>query len=135
MSEKMQQTVQHNAQATALQAAANELEAQFPVFDQNSATYNEDYTQEVIGLRDAFIMQGFDAVDALTKAANFVIKTNDLAAPEPTNSTLDAPTAPKQKPWMKLPKNGPKLAKNSRLQSLSRPNCPVRVLLRAAKRP
>lgn len=97
MSEKMQQTVQHNAQATALQVAANELEAQFPVFDQSSESYNEDYTQEVIGLRDAFIMQGYDAVDALTKAANFVIKTNDLAAPELTNSTLDARTAPKQR--------------------------------------
>lgn len=124
MSEKMQQTVQHNAQATALQAAANELEAQFPVFDQNSATYNEDYTQEVIGLRDAFIMQGYDAVDALTKAANFVIKTNDLAAPEPTNSTLDAPTAPKQKPVDEVAKKRAEVSKKLKAAESQPPELP-----------
>ena len=96
MSQKMQQTVSQNAQATALQAAANELEANFPVFDQNSADYNADYTQEVIDLRDAFIVQGFDAVDALSKAANFVIKDHGLAEEAPQESTLTQSTAPMQ---------------------------------------
>lgn len=96
MSQKMQQTVSQNAQATALQAAANELEANFPVFDQNSAEYNADYTQEVIDLRDAFIVQGFDAVDALSKAASFVIKDHDLAQDAPQESTLTQSTAPVQ---------------------------------------
>jgi len=124
MNEKMQQTVQHNAQATALQAAANELEAQFPVFDQNSEAYNEGYTQEVIGLRDAFIMQGYDAVDALTKAANFVIKTNDLAAPEPTSSTLDAPTAPKQKPVDEVAKKRAEVSKKLKAAESQPPELP-----------
>lgn len=96
MSQKMQQTVSQNAQATALQAAANELEANFPVFDQNSAEYNADYTQEVIDLRDAFIVQGFDVVDALSKAANFVIKDHGLAEEAPQQSTLTQSAAPVQ---------------------------------------
>lgn len=96
MSQKMQQTVSQNAQATALQAAANELEANFPVFDQNSAEYNADYTQEVIDLRDAFIVQGFDAVDALSKAAGFVIKDHNLAQEVPQESTLTQSAAPVQ---------------------------------------
>ena len=96
MGQKMQQTVSQNAQATALQAAANELEANFPVFDQNSAEYNADYTQEVIDLRDAFIVQGFDAVDALSKAANFVIKDHGLAEEAPQQSTLTQSAAPVQ---------------------------------------
>jgi hypothetical protein len=96
MSQKMQQTVSQNAQATALQAAANELEANFPVFDQNSADYNADITQEVIDLRDAFIVQGFDAVDALSKAANFVIKDHGLAEEAPQEATLTQSSAPVQ---------------------------------------
>jgi hypothetical protein len=96
MNQKMQQTVSQNAQATALQAAANELETNFPVFDQNAAEYNADYTQEVIDLRDAFIVQGFDAVDALSKAASFVIKDHDLAQDAPQESTLAQSAAPMQ---------------------------------------
>lgn len=93
MRQEMTQKVSQNAQANALQQAANDLEANFPVFDQNSSEYNESITQEVIELRDAFMVQGFDAVAALSKAANFAIKSHNLEAP----STLDAPTAPKSK--------------------------------------
>lgn len=96
MGQKMQQTVSQNAQATALQAAANELEATFPVFDQNAAEYNADFTQEVIDLRDAFIVQGFEAVDALSKAANFVIKDHDLVTDVAQESTLTQSSAPAQ---------------------------------------
>lgn len=124
MNEKMQQTVQHNAQATALQAAANELEANFPVFDQNSAEYNEEFTQEVIGLRDAFIMQGFDAVDSLMKASNFVIKTHDLAAPEPATSTLDAPTAPKARQPDEVAKKRAEVSKKLKAAEAQPPELP-----------
>jgi hypothetical protein len=124
MTEQMQQTVQHNAQATALQAAANELEANFPVFDQNSESYNESYTQEVIGLRDAFIMQGFDAVDALSKAANFVLTTNNLVAPEPTTSTLDAPAAPKQKAVDEVAKKRAEVSKKLKAAEAQPPELP-----------
>ena len=97
MRQEMSQTVAQNQQATALQSAANELEANFPVFDQNSEVYNAEYTQEVIDLRDAFITQGFGAVEALGKAANFVVKSYDLVEPAATTSTLGADTAPAAK--------------------------------------
>ena len=95
MRQEMTQTVAQSQQATALQTAAADLEANFPVFDQNSEVYNAEYTQEVIELRDAFMTQGFGAVDALSKAANFVIKSNDLAeTTSDTESALASTKAP-----------------------------------------
>jgi len=78
MTQKMTQTVSHNQQATALQQAANDLESSFPVFDQASAEYNAEYTQEVIDLRDAFMTKGDNAVAALSKAAKYVVREYDL---------------------------------------------------------
>lgn len=78
MEQKMGQTVQQSAQATALQQAAADMEAAYPVFDQNSDQFNEDYTNEVVELRDAFIIKGYDAVDALSRAVKYVVKDRDL---------------------------------------------------------
>ena len=95
MRQEMTQTVNQNQQATALQTAANDLEATFPVFDQNSESYNAEYTQEVIDLRDAFITQGLGAVEALGKAANFVVKSYDLVEAEADEgSALSGSKAP-----------------------------------------
>lgn len=94
MEQKMGQTVQQNAQATALQQAAAEMEANFPVFDQNSDQFNEEYTNEVVELRDAFIIKGYDPVDALGKAVNFVVKDRGL---DNTPSDEPALAAPQQK--------------------------------------
>jgi len=88
MTQKMTQQVTQSQQATALQQAASDLEANFPVFDANSAEYNAEYTQEVIDLRDAFIVKGDNAVAALSKAAKFVIREYGLEAPEPTKPSL-----------------------------------------------
>jgi len=92
MSQKMTETVSQNQQATALQQAATTLEAEFPVFDQKSDQYDEAMTQEVIDLRDAFIIKGENPVAALSKAAKFVINENGLIDNTPT---LAADTAPK----------------------------------------
>jgi len=78
MRQEMNQTVTKDRQINALQQAANAMEETYPIFDSNSEEYNEDYTNEVVGLRDAFIVQGYDAVDALSKAVNFVVKDHDL---------------------------------------------------------
>ena len=75
---KIGESVSQSQQATALQQAASELENNFPVFDRNSDQYNEGYTQEVIDLRDAFIVKGENPVAALTKAAKFVLREYDL---------------------------------------------------------
>jgi|TARA_E500000318_G_scaffold103425_1_gene108449 hypothetical protein len=72
--ERMGQTVQQSTEAVALQNKAVELQTAHPELDETSATYNADLTQEVMDLRDAFIIQGFSGADALDKAAKYVIK-------------------------------------------------------------
>jgi hypothetical protein len=78
MRQEMTETVTKDRQMNALQQAAAAMEDSYPVFDRNSEDFSEDYTNEVVELRDAFIVQGFEAVDALSKAVNFVVKDHDL---------------------------------------------------------
>jgi hypothetical protein len=78
MRQEMTQTVTKDRQMNALQQAANVMEETYPVFNSNAEEFNEDYTNEVVELRDAFIVQGFEAVDALSKAVKFVVKDHDL---------------------------------------------------------
>lgn len=92
MSQKMTDAVSQNQQATALQQAASALEAEFPVFDQKSDQYNEAMTQEVIELRDAFMIKGENAVAALSKAAKYVISEYGLVEDTPTLAAESAPT-------------------------------------------
>lgn len=96
-SSKIGESVSQSQQATALQQAASELENNFPVFDRNSDQYNEGYTQEVIDLRDAFIMKGENPVAALTKAAKFVLREYDLVdmGETPAAPSLSGETAPR----------------------------------------
>ena len=91
MTQKMSDTVSNNHQATALQQAATTLEAEFPMFDQRSSQYDEAMTQEVIELRDAFIIKGENPVAALSKAAKFVISENGLVDIAPALSSTTAP--------------------------------------------
>jgi len=91
MTQKMSDTVSNNHQATALQQAATTLEAEFPMFDQRSSQYDEAMTQEVIELRDAFIIKGENPVAALSKAAKFVISENGLVDTAPALSSTTAP--------------------------------------------
>jgi len=94
---KIGESVSQSQQATALQQAASELETNFPVFDRNSDQYNEDYTQEVIDLRDAFIVKGENPVAALTKAAKFVLREYDLVdmGENASSPSLSGETAPR----------------------------------------
>lgn len=89
---KMGLTVQESHQANALQQAAAELEANFPMFNQNHEAFDTEATQEVVDLRDAFITQGFTPVDALAKASSFVIKDRGIVDQAP-ESALSAPKA------------------------------------------
>lgn len=93
MSQKMTETVSMNQQATALQEAATTLEAEFPIFDAKSDVYDEALTQEVIELRDAFIIKGENPVAALSKAAKFVISENELVENTPSLAAASAPKA------------------------------------------
>lgn len=78
MTQKMATTNSNSHVATALQQAAAAVEADFPVFDRSSDQFNEEYTNEVVELRDAFITKGHNAVEALSKAVRFVVKSYDL---------------------------------------------------------
>ncbi len=95
MEQKMGQKVVQNQQEIALAQAANEMEKNFPVFDQNSADFNAEYTQEVVELRDAFIIQGLDAVTALTKATDFVVKDRNLVVDDDATPALAKTQSPK----------------------------------------
>ena len=72
--ERMGKTVQQSTEAVALQNKAVELQTAHPELDETSASYDADLTQEVMDLRDAFMIQGFSGADALDKAAKYVIK-------------------------------------------------------------
>jgi hypothetical protein len=91
MEQKMTDAVSQNQQANALQQAATALEAEFPMFDSKSDQYDEAMTQEVIELRDAFMIKGENAVAALSKAAKYVISENSLVDISPTLSGEAAP--------------------------------------------
>jgi hypothetical protein len=78
MRQEMSQTVNQDRQMTALQQAANAMEDAYPIFNRDSDDYNEDITNEVVELRDAFMMKGYEAVDALSKAVKYVVKDHDL---------------------------------------------------------
>lgn len=93
MTQKMTQTVTQNREVTALQQAATELERAFPQFDKSSEQFDEALTNEVIELRDAFMMKGENAVAALSKAARFVIRDNDLIQTEEAPSLAATNTA------------------------------------------
>ena len=70
---RMGKTVQESTEVVALQNKAAELAAKFPVLDETHASFDETKTQEVLDLRDAFMIQGFTGVDALDKATKYVM--------------------------------------------------------------
>ena len=70
---EMGQTVQANQEAQELQTKAKEIESTFPVLDQNSTTFDEGLTQEVMELRDAFMVQGYGAADSLARATEYTL--------------------------------------------------------------
>ena len=82
MRQEMSQTVNQDRQMTALQQAANAMEEAYPVFNRDSESYNEEYTNEVVELRDMFMQRGYEAVDALSKAVKYVVKDYDLGEVE-----------------------------------------------------
>tara|TARA_R110001592_G_scaffold114618_1_gene314587 strand:- start:499 stop:1455 length:957 start_codon:yes stop_codon:yes gene_type:complete len=76
---KVDDTVHMTQEQQNLATAASDLAKQYPALDQDSDTFNQEATEEVIELRDAFIQKGYDAVASLNKAVNYVVKTHDIA--------------------------------------------------------
>jgi len=92
---QMGQTVQQSTELSALQTKAAELATSFPVLDENHASFDEVKTQEVLDLRDAFMVQGFTGSDALDKAAKYVMGTP--VAPEPKKDVVGEKIVQKKK--------------------------------------
>jgi hypothetical protein len=88
MRQEMSQTVTQDRQMTSLQQAANAMAEAYPVFNSNSESFDQDMTNEVVELRDAFIMKGYEAIDALSKAVKYVVKDHDLDTPAQEASSL-----------------------------------------------
>ena len=86
--QQLGQTVQQSTEAAALQAKALELQAEYPVLDENHVSYDEVKAQEVMDLRDAYMIQGFQAADALQKATTLLMPAKEVesapsSAPDP----------------------------------------------------
>ena len=88
MRQEMTQTVSHDREMTALQQAAAAMEEAYPVFDKNSESFNEDYTNEVVELRDMFMVKGYDAVAALSRAVKYVVSDHGLDEAQESASSL-----------------------------------------------
>ena len=91
MRQEMGQTVQEATTKTALQQAADNLAEAFPVFDESSPDFDSTLTQEVVDLRDAFMIKGENAVAALNKASQYVINMHGLVDNEPATAPAKAP--------------------------------------------
>lgn len=88
---QMGQTVQQSTEAVALQNKALELQAAYPQLDENSGTYDEVLTNEMMDLRDAFMIQGFNGADALDKAAKYLLPQQQaevVAKPDPVQKQV-----------------------------------------------
>ena len=88
--QQMGQTVQQSTEAIALQNKAVELQTAFPELDEMAPEYNKEMTQEVMDLRDAFMIQGFTGADALEKAAKYVVQPKQEVEAVETDPTQKA---------------------------------------------
>ena len=73
MKQQMGQTVQQDRATQELQDKAIEIANTFDVFNEESASFNEELTKEVAELRDAFIIQGYEPADSLARATEYTL--------------------------------------------------------------
>ena len=72
---KMGQTVSQNQEMVDLQTKATQLESMYPELNQANPEFNQDKTNEVLELRDAYMTQGYMGADALDKAVKLLMGT------------------------------------------------------------
>lgn len=111
---KMGQTVSQNQEMVDLQTKATQLEAMYPELNQANPEFNQDKTNEVLELRDAYMTQGYMGADALDKAVKLLMGTPAPQAPKAdpvqekivekkkiANTTKKVQASEKQPPAMK----------------------------------
>ena len=89
---KMGETMTQSTEMQALQAKAQEIQAAFPILDENSASYDEQKASEVIELRDSYMIQGYEGAQALQKATDLL-----MGKPEPVQNTVQKKVIEKKK--------------------------------------
>ena len=82
MQAKMGQTVTQATEQEKLQAKAFELEAKYPELNQADPSFNQDKTNEVLELRDAYMTQGYTGADALDKSVKLIMGASAPEAPK-----------------------------------------------------
>ena len=92
MQAKMGQTVSKSQEISDLEAKAIEIQAAYPNLDENNASYDENKTNEVMELRDAYMIQGYAGADALQKATNLIMGT-----PTPKTNAISQKVVEKKK--------------------------------------
>lgn len=92
---KMGQTVQKSQEMNELQTKAAEIEATFPVLNENSADFDVNLQNEVVELRNAFMSQGYTPADSLTKATEYTLAAKRPELLNPTTET-EAPKVDEQ---------------------------------------
>ncbi len=111
---KMGQTVSQNQEMVDLQTKATQLESMYPELNQANPEFNQDKTNEVLELRDAYMTQGYMGADALDKAVKLLMGTPAPEAPKSdpvqqkivekkkiANTTKKVQASEKQPPAMK----------------------------------
>ena len=111
---KMGQTVTQNQEMVDLQTKATQLEAIYPELNQADPNFNQDKTNEVLELRDAYMVQGYTGADALQKSVDLLMGKRPVADTEEVqaakkiitkkqvaNNTKKLEAAEKQPPAMK----------------------------------
>ena len=73
MQAKMGQTVTQNQEQVDLQTKATQLESIYPELNQANPNFNQDKTNSVLELRDAFMIQGYTGSDALQKSVDLIM--------------------------------------------------------------
>lgn len=81
MQAKMGQKVTQATEQEKLQAKAFELEAKYPELNQADPSFDQDKTNEVLELRDAYMSQGYTGADALDKSVKLIMGVSVPEAP------------------------------------------------------
>lgn len=68
-----------------------QMESEFPVFDQGSADYNQELVDEALELHAGFMSRGYSPAAAMRKAVTYVAKMNGLDAASQTPAPAPVP--------------------------------------------
>lgn len=123
--QKMRQELQVSQQQNAIMSASKQIEAEYPVFDENSAHFNADLTNEVVELAEAFGLKGYDGADAMHRAVKYVVSANNLAQTAAETPAQPEPTATKTQSQVdEVAKKRSEVAKKLKTAEQQPPNLP-----------